>query len=223
MSFDGTIASSSSGIGNVVMNASGDGAISICCGEVREQNLTTDLLMALTDHTSGDAATTAADIPSRAPSGRLRSRRRFVARRDAVPGHLRRRDDRAGQRDLRGPERRDRALPGEATGSVSRGCARRARNRLADAGRDGGDRGAGAAVRRMFGAGGKARGAVLSLAGRWPDVDVRVDVRTAIARLMAPWIPRLLAIGPRVAGDDVHGSVGDAASGSRQSHRGRGV
>ena len=87
-----------------------------------------------------------------------------------------------------------------ATGSVSRGGALEAHGTVALT------PAATAAIaalvpesQRMFGTGGRLE-VPFSLAGRWPDVDVRVDVRTAIARLMAPLDPRLLAIGPRVAG-----------------------
>lgn len=199
LSFDGAIASSGSGIDNVVMNASGDGAIGICCGEIREQNLTADLLMALTDHTSGDAATTAADILARAKQSPALASALSL---DATPFQ-----DISGDVTIAQGNVTFDALNVEtplfqakATGSVSRGGALDAHGTvtLTPA--------ATAAIvalvpqsERMFGAGGKLE-VPFSLAGRWPDVDVRVDVRTAIARLMAPLDPRLLAVGPRIAG-----------------------
>ena len=199
LSFDGTIASSGSGLENVVMNASGDGAIGICCGEIREQNLTADLLMALTDHTSGDAATTAADILARAKQSPALAAALSL---DATPfqdisGEV---TIAQGNVTFEGLNVETALFQAKATGSVSRGGALDAHGTVSLT------PAATAAIvalvpqsERMFGAGGKLE-VPFSLAGRWPDVDVRVDVRTAIARLMAPLDPRLLAIGPRVAG-----------------------
>lgn len=199
LSFDGTIASSGSGIENVVMNASGDGAIGICCGEIREQNLTADLLMALTDHTSGDAATTAADILARAKQSPALASALSL---DATPFQDISGDVTIAQGNVtfEGLNVETALFQAKATGSVSRGGALDAHGTVSLT------PAATAAIvalvpqsERMFGAGGKLE-VPFSLAGRWPDVDVRVDVRTAIARLMAPLDPRLLAIGPRVAG-----------------------
>jgi len=199
LSFDGTIASRGEGLEAVVMNASGDGALGICCGELRETNLTADLLAALTSHTGGDAAATAADVLARAKQSPALASALSL---DATPF-----DDISGDVTIAegsvgfaGLQVATSLFAATATGSVSRGGALEAHGTVALT------PAATAAIaalvpesQRMFGTGGRLE-VPFSLAGRWPDVDVRVDVRTAIARLMAPLDPRLLAIGPRVAG-----------------------
>lgn len=199
LSFDGTLTSSGEGLDHVVMNATGDGALGICCGEIREQNLTADLLMALTDHASGDAANTAADILARAKQSPALASALSL---DATPfrdisGNV---TIAQGNVTFEGLQVETTLFQAKATGSVSRGGALDAHGTVSLT------PAATAAIvalvpqsERMFGAGGKLE-VPFSLAGRWPDVDVRVDVRTAIARLMAPLDPRLLAIGPRIAG-----------------------
>ena len=199
LTFDGTIASSGEGLETVVMNASGDGAIGICCGELRETNLTMELLAALTNHTEGDAATTAADVLARAKqSPALASALSLdTTPFDDISGDV---TIAQGSVSFEGLQVATALFEAKATGSVSRAGALDAHGTVALT------PAATAAIvalvpesQRMFGAGGRLE-VPFSLAGRWPDVDVRVDVRTAIARLLAPLDPRLLAIGPRVAG-----------------------
>ena len=199
LSFDGTLTSSGAGLETVVMNASGDGALGICCGELRETNLTMELLVALTDHTEGDAATTAADVLARAKQSPALASALSL---DTTPFEDISGDVTIAQGSVtfEGLQVATALFAAKATGSVSRGGALDAHGTVSLT------PAATAAIvalvpesQRMFGAGGRLE-VPFSLAGRWPDVDVRVDVRTAIARLLAPLDPRLLAIGPRVAG-----------------------
>lgn len=199
LTFDGTLASSGSGLDEILMNASGDGAIGICCGELRESNLTAALLAALTEHTQGDAATTAADVLARAKQSPALA---AALGGDATPFQDISGDVTIAQGNVtfEGLHVGTSLFQAKATGSVSRGGALDAHGTVALT------PAATAAIvalvpqsQRMFGAGGTLE-VPFSVAGRWPDVDVRVDVRTAIARLMAPLDPRRLAIGPHVAG-----------------------
>ena len=196
VSFDGTFMSSGSRFGEVLSNASGDGALGICCGEIRKRNLASELLMALV---GGEAAQNSADILA-------------IAKQSPALGQVLSTDTTAfedfscaitianGAVSFDDLNFETALFQAKATGSVSRGGALDAHGTVSLT------PAATAAIvalvpqsERMFGAGGKLE-VPFSLAGRWPDVDVRVDVRTAIARLMAPLDPRLLAIGPRVAG-----------------------
>ncbi|MBY0274614.1 hypothetical protein K2Z84_04670, partial [Candidatus Binatia bacterium] len=199
LTFDGTLASTGSGFDDVLGNASGDGAIGICCGELRERNLTVELLTALTEHAEGDAATTAADVLARA--------KQSPALAAALAGDATPFEDISGDVSIaqgnvtfEGLQVETSLFQAKATGSVSRGGALDAHGTVALS------PAATAAIvalvpqsQRMFGAGGTLE-VPFSVAGRWPDVDLRVDVRTAIARLMAPLDPRRLAIGLRVTG-----------------------
>lgn len=199
LSFDGTLASSGSGLDAVLMNASGEGALGICCGELRERNLTAELLTALTEHVDGDTATAAADLLARAKQSPALA---VALASDATPfedisGNV---TIAQGNVTFEGLQVDTSLFQAKATGSVSRGGALDAHGTVALT------PAATAAIvalvprsQGMFASGGTLE-VPFSLAGRWPDVDVRVDVRTAIARLMAPLDPRRLAIGPRVAG-----------------------
>jgi hypothetical protein len=181
------------------MNASGDGAIGICCGELLERNLTAELVAALTQHTDGDAATTATDVLERA---RRTPALAAVLAHSATPFEDISGDVTVAQGAVTfdGLQIATSLFAAKATGSVARSGALDAHGTVSLT------PAATAAIvtlvpqsQQMFGAGGKLD-VPFSIAGRWPDVDVRVDVRTAIARLLAPLDPRLLAIGPRVAG-----------------------
>lgn len=199
LTFDGTLASTGTGLDDVLMNASGDGAIGICCGELRERNLTVELLTALTEHAEGDAANTAADVLARAKQSPALA---AALAGDATPFQDISGDVSIAQGNVtfEGLQVETSLFQAKATGSVSRGGALDAHGTVALS------PAATAAIvalvpqsQRMFGAGGTLE-VPFSVAGRWPDVDLRVDVRTAIARLMAPLDPRLLAIGLRVTG-----------------------
>jgi hypothetical protein len=199
LSFEGTLSSNGSGLDAIVTNASGDGAIGICCGELLERNLTAELITALTEHIDGDAATTAADVLTRA---RRTPALAAVLALDATPFEDISGDVTVAQGAVTfdGLQVATSLFAAKATGSVSRVGALDAHGTvtLTPA--------ATAAIvalvpasERMFAAGGKLD-VPFAIAGRWPDVDLRIDVRTAIAGLMAPLDPRLLAIGPRIAG-----------------------
>ncbi len=199
LTFDGKLASSGSGIDTVVMNATGDGDLGLTNGELRERNLTAELLGALTQHASGDAAATASDVLERA--------RRSPALAAVLTSNVTAFEDIAGTVAIAGGAVTFDGLAVEtslfqasAAGSVSRAGAIEAHGTLTLTPT------ATAAIvallpetQRMFGGGGKLE-VPFSVAGAWPDVDVKVDVRSAVARLVAPLDPRTLVLLPRLAG-----------------------
>jgi len=199
LTFKGTLASEGSGFDTVMMNASGDGDLGLCCGELRELNLTAELLAALTQHTDGDAAAAAADVLARARKSPALA---AVLALDATPF-----EDISGAVALAGGSVTFEGLAVEtslfqasAMGSVSRAGAIEAVGTLALT------PAATAAIvallpeaQRLFGAGAKLE-VPFSIAGNWPDVAVRVDVHTAIARWVAPLDPRSLVLLRHVAG-----------------------
>lgn len=199
LTFDGQLASRGSGIDTVVMNASGEGELAIANGELRERNLTAELFAAIAQHSDGDAAAAAADVLERA--------RRSPALASALSLDATPFQDIGGSVAVANGAVTFDALAvdtplfqAKAAGSVSRGGALDAHGTvtLTPA--------ATAAIaalvpdaQRLFAAGDKLE-VPFSLAGRWPEVDVKIDVRTAIARLAAPLDPRKLALLPRLAG-----------------------
>lgn len=199
LTFKGTLASEGSGLETVVMNASGSGDLGLADGELRERNLTAELLAALTQHASGDAAATAADVLERA---RRSPALAAVLALDATPF-----EDITGAVAIAGGTVSFDGLAvatslfqANAVGSVSRAGAIEAQGTVALT------PAATAAIvallpetQRLFGAGAKLE-VPFSVAGAWPDVDVKVDVRTAVARLLAPWDPRKLSLLASLAG-----------------------
>jgi len=200
LTFDGKLASSGSGIDTVVMNATGDGDLGLTNGELRERNLTAELLGALTQHTGGDAAATAADVLERA--------RRSPALAAVLTSNVTAFEDIAGSVAIvaggavtfDGLAVETSLFQASAAGSVSRAGAIEAHGTLTLTPT------ATAAIvallpetQRMFGGGGKLE-VPFSVAGAWPDVNVKVDVRSAVARLVAPIDPRTLVLLPRLAG-----------------------
>ena len=199
LTFNGTLASSGSGLDTVMANASGDGAVGLCCGELRERNLTSELLAAITQHADGDAVAASADLLARA-----RRTPAFAATvaLDATPFQ-----DISGSVTIAGGNVRFQDLVVDTTlfqataaGSLSRGGTLDARGTVAltpDAT---------AAIvallpeaQRVFGAGSKLE-VPFTVAGTWPNVRVQVDVRSALARLFRPLDPRSLVLLQRVAG-----------------------
>lgn len=199
LTFDGTIASSGSGIETVVMNATGDGDLGLANGELRERNLTVELLDALTQHASGDAATTVADVLERA--------RRSPALAAVLAASSTSFEDITGEVAIAHGAVTFEELAvdtplfqASAAGSVSRAGALEMHGTLALT------PAATAAIvailpetQRMFDASGKLA-VPFSVAGAWPDVSVKVDVRTAVAQLAAPIDPRKLSLLALLAG-----------------------
>jgi hypothetical protein len=199
LSFDGTLASSGSGLDTVLANASGDGALGICCGELRQRNLTAELLAALTQHAGGDAAATTSDVLTRAQQSPALAATLAL---DATPFEDISGSVRIASGDLSFEELAvETALfKASAAGSLTRAGAVDARGTLTLT------PAATTAIAqlvpqaaRLFGAGSTLE-VPFTVAGTWPGVQVKVDVRTALARLARPLDPRRLAVLPLLAG-----------------------
>lgn len=196
LTFNGTLASSGSGFDTVMANASGDGAVGLCCGELRERNLTAELLAALTQR--DDAAAASADVLARA---RRTPTLAATLALDTTPFQ-----DISGSVTIAGGNVRFQDLAVDTTlfqataaGSLTRGGTLDASGTVALTPE------ATAAIvallpdaQRVFGAGAKLE-VPFTVAGTWPNVRVQVDVRTALARLFRPLDPRNLVLLQRVA------------------------
>ncbi|HEY8517474.1 MAG TPA: AsmA-like C-terminal region-containing protein [Candidatus Binatia bacterium] len=204
LTFTGSLASEGRGIETIVANASGKGELGLCCGELRERNLFAELVAALAREAAhdGDVSLTAHDLLERA--------RQVPALASALAPGATPFEDIAGSVEIASGSVSfdDLAVDtslfrASATGSLTHAGALDVQGTVtlgADATR---------ALVALLPEAGRlfAQGAELEVpfkaAGRWPDVRLEVDVRTAIARAAAPLDPRALRVVPllaRVAG-----------------------
>ncbi|MEW6269908.1 MAG: AsmA-like C-terminal region-containing protein, partial [Thermodesulfobacteriota bacterium] len=201
LTFAGSLASEGRGVETIVANASGEGDLGLCCGELRERNLLAELVAALGREAS-DAGASSAVLLERArgvpvlAAALAQSATPFedIAGSVAIA---------AGSVSFEGLALDTSLFRASATGSLSQAGALDVQGTVtltADAT---------AALVRLLPEAGRlfASGSELEVpfkaAGRWPDVRLEVDVRTAIARAAAPLDPRALRLVPllaRVAG-----------------------
>jgi hypothetical protein len=198
LTFSGKLASSGSGFDTVMANASGDGAVGLCCGELRERNLSAELVAALTRQASGDPAN-GADVLAQA--------RRSPALAATLSLHTTPFEDISGSVTIASGKVsfQDLAIDtplfqASAAGSLSHVGAMDVAGTVALT------PAATAAIvqllpdaRSVFGAATRLE-VPFTVAGTWPNVRVKVDVRTALARLTRPLDPRGLLLLPVRAG-----------------------